>query len=179
MKPPGNIQKKTAAFFLLFLLSINLHAIEPVLTISPDNPIMDNSGESGTASFQLDVSPETKSSLTGTGQIAVDLRANQFTTQLIGPERVFINYTNGKTTPVTVNFRKAPWMPNPANEFEDKLYFVAAQSGDSRVVAQAISRGSYYSTVRDYMMRRTDLYWIPPQIAADGSPLLAPQLRFL
>ena len=168
MKPPGNIQKKTAAFFLLFLLSINLHAIEPVLTISPDNPIMDNSGESGTASFQLDVSPETKFSLTGTGQIAVELRANQFTTQLIGPERVFIHYTNGKTTPVTVNFRKAPWMPNPANEFEDKLYFVAAQSGDSRVVAQAISRGSYYSTVRDYMMRRTDLYWIPPQVAADG-----------
>jgi len=168
MKPPVIIRMKTAAFFLLFLLSINLHAIEPVLTVSPDNPIMDNSGESGTASFQVDVSPETKSSLTGTGQIAVDLSANQFTTLLIGPERVFINYINGKTTPVTVSFRKAPWMPNPANEFEDKLYFVAAQSGDSRVVAQAVSRGSYYSTVRDYMMRRRDLYWIPPQIATDG-----------
>lgn len=149
-----------------------------MLLISPENPIIENTGEPGVATVTVDLSPEAKKSLSGSGKVPVSLSVPEWTTELIGPEEISIPYENGSTVPVTVSFRKVPWLPNPANEFNDKLCWLAAESRGSRVVAQAISRGSYYPVVKDYLTKAQSLSWVPPYLGQDGR-YLADLVRYL
>ena len=110
------------------------------------------------------------------GAVAVarsrSLAPNPYTTELVGSSTVAIAYDHGTTTPArNAQFRRAGWMPNDADIFDDQFVssnsFVIASTASDSPVAQSltvwgVSRGSYYSTVYSYMDRNRDLNsWVP------------------
>jgi len=146
----------------------------PGLVPSEWEPLLDSSGTPGVGSFTIDLTPAAKAALTGSGTIQVtvvpaqSLINSDWTTEIIGGRTVVIPYANGVTTPATVSFRRAGWMPNNANDFENQISWVFASTeadsviGRHTVVVAGLSRGSYVATVRDYMTRNEDLAsWIP------------------
>lgn len=146
----------------------------PGLEPSDWQPFLDNGNSPGVGSFKVDLTPAAKAWLKGTGTVQVIVAPAQsvinsaWTTEIVGGSTVSIPYANGVTTPATVQFRRAGWMPNNANEFESQISWVSASTaadsviGGHTIVVQAMSRGSYLATVRDYMTRNQDLaFWIP------------------
>jgi hypothetical protein len=141
---------------------------------------LDNAGASGVAEFQVDLSPEDKALLSGSGAIEVFVGQNPYAyppypTELLGNATLMIAYSGQTTTPATVRFRKAPWMPNPANELSRSSYSCTVTTApDSLIGAQsatvwAVSRGSHYATVRAYMEKHRDLnWWIGIFLDVDG-----------
>jgi len=150
------------------------------LVLNPGQPPLDNGGESGVAEFQVDLSPEDKALLSGSGAIEVFVGQNPFAfppypTELLGNGVVWITYSGQATTPATVHFRKVPWMPNPANELSRSGYSCTVMTApDSPIGAQsatafAVSRGSQHATIRAYMEKHRDLnWWIGVYLDVDG-----------
>lgn len=145
------------------------------LVLTPEQPALDNGGESGVAVFEVDLSPEAKSGLTGTGTIAVEVTPDPFTTEVVGAGTVLIAYDGQTTTPATVRFRKGSWMPNPAIELSRSSYSCTVTTApDSPIGAQSatawgVSRGSHHATVKSYMQGHRDLnWWIGVFLDVDG-----------
>ena len=147
----------------------------PGLEPSDWQPFLDNGNTPGVGSFKVDLTPAAKAWLQGSGTVQVIVAPAQsvinsaWTTEIVCGSTVSISYANGVTTPATVQFRRAGWIPNNANEFESQISWVSVSSaadsviGGHTIVVQAMSRGSYLATVRDYMTRNQDLaIWIPP-----------------
>jgi hypothetical protein len=124
---------------------------------------LDNGTSPGVGSFTIDLTPAAKASLSGSGTIALTIAPAQsivnseWTTEIIGPSVVTIAYEDNETTPATVRFRRAHWMPNDANDFEDQISWITASTsadspiGSQEVTVAGVARGSYLQTVHDVM----------------------------
>jgi len=152
------------------LCCVTANVLGGPLVLSTSSPALDNGGQSGVAEFQVDLSPEDKALLSGSGAIEVSVGQNTYAfppypTELLGNGMALITFNGQTTTPAIVRFRKAPWMPNPANEISRSSYScTVATAPDSPIGAQsatawAVSRGSHYATVRAYMEKHRDLNW--------------------
>jgi hypothetical protein len=153
-----------------FLCCAAANALAGPLVLSTQFPTLDNGDESGVAEFQVDLSPEDKVLLSGSGAIEVFVGQNPYAfppypTELLGNGTALITYSGQSTTPATVRFRKAPWMPNPANEIDRSSYSCTVTTApNSPIGAQSdtawgVSRGSHYATVRSYMEKHRNLNW--------------------
>ena len=153
------------------LISTVATAAEP-LVLTPDRPVLDNGGKPGMAEFQVDLTPADKALLSGSGVIEVFVGQNPlalppYPTELLGNGKVLIAYNGQTTTPATVRFRKASWMPNPANELSETSFSCTVTTapdspvGERTATAWGVSRGSHYATVKSYMQKHRDLNsWI-------------------
>jgi hypothetical protein len=153
-------------FSLMIVVTHQVYASSQLVAI-PDQVYVNNGTEPTIGSFQLDLSPEAKAALRGSGSIDVQITPNTWEVELLSPARAKIAYVNGVTVPVNVRFRKGAWMPNPSNEITGRkstgLFFSAAIIGNPSptLYVSIVSRGSYYSTVKDYAIRNQALNpWI-------------------
>jgi hypothetical protein len=151
----------------------------PGLQTSAGEPFLDNGAAAGTGTFKVDLTPAAKAALEGSGSIEVTIAPHQqpladrtWTTEIVGPSTVTIAYQDGETTPATVRFRRAHWMPNDANEFESQLSWISVSTrsdsaiGEQRLLVAGLSRGSYLATVRDYIERHRHLgIWFDVHLA--------------
>ncbi|MFN7370119.1 MAG: hypothetical protein ACK5SG_07790, partial [Burkholderiales bacterium] len=102
-------------FSLMIVVTHQVYASSQLVAI-PDQVYVNNGTEPTIGSFQLDLSPEAKAALRGSGSIDVQITPNTWEVELLSPARAKIAYVNGVTVPVNVRFRKGAWMPNPSNE---------------------------------------------------------------